>query len=209
MALTTYTITIVNKNVAPVDVVGEGYKPIVVISPTGVTTPDTPYAEWVADNTSRLDGSVAIPAWKKLQYFILPAASKLVIATEISDEAVYYQGLVGKFENVDIKIGTNNADAPISTYALSIAYTNSQATVGTETAAPTVKLVTNGVAGADFSADKTFTISDETLAEIAADGKITAKAGSAGKSVVVTVTGTTTDGIAVAGTTTVKIVAGA
>jgi len=205
-----YTITIVNKNVAPVDVVGEGYKPIVVISPTGVTTPDTPYAEWVADNTSRLDGSVAIPAWKKLQYFILPASSKLVIATENSDEAIYYQGLVGKFDNVTVEVEDGDNAAPISTYALSIAYTDSQATVGTPTDEPTVKLVTNGVEGSAFSSDDmTFTISDTTLATIADDGKITAQTGSAGKSVVVTVTGTTDEGITVAGTTTVKIVAGA
>lgn len=205
-----YTITIVNKNVAPVDVVGEGYKPIVVISPTGVTTPDTPYAEWVADNTSRLDGSVAIPAWKKLQYFILPASSKLVLVTDIADEAVYYQGLVGKFANVSVEFDAGSDAAPISTYALSIAYTDSQATVGTATAVPTVKLVTNGVEGSAFSSDDmAFTISDATLATIGEDGKITASAGSAGKSVVVTVTGTTEEGITVAGATTVKIVAGA
>ena len=125
MALTTYTITIVNKNVAPVDVVGEGYKPIVVISPTGVTTPDTPYAEWVADNTSRLDGSVAIPAWKKLQYFIIPASSKLVIATDISDEAAYYQAIVGKFENVEVIVTAADGVVPFTEFKLTISYTTS------------------------------------------------------------------------------------
>ena len=204
MALTTYTITIVNKNVAPVDVVGEGYKPIVVISPTGVTTPETPYAEWVSDNTSRLDGSVAIPAWKKLQYFILPASSELVIVTDISDEAIYYQGLVGKFANVDVKVKDGSNAAPISTYALSVTY--GKVIQGGDAVSPTaVKLVTNGVEGAAFSG-ATFTISDSTIATIdASTGAVTAAANTEDKVVTVTAVGTTDAGITVSGTASIKI----
>lgn len=163
-----YTITIVNKNVAPVDVVGEGYKPIVVISPTGVTTPDTPYAEWVADNTSRLDGSVAIPAWKKLQYFILPASSKLVIATEISDEAAYYQALVGKFDNVEITVDT----APLTVYSLSFDKTKAAITAeagASHTVAITATKVPNsGTVNWASSDEDIATVSDGTVTGVAA-----------------------------------------
>lgn len=165
MALTAYTITIVNKNVAPVDVVGEGYKPIVVISPTGVTTPETPYAEWVSDNTSRLDGSVAIPAWKKLQYFILPATSKLVIATEISDEAIYYQGLVGKFANVEITVTT----APLTVYSIKFDVTELELAVGASSG--NVITATTTPAGGTV----VWTTSDSDVATVSG-GTITAKA---------------------------------
>ena len=112
-----YTITIVNKNVNPT-VVGEGYLPLVVISPTGITTPQTPYADWVADASTLLNGSVSVPAWKKLQYFTLPASSKLVLITDIADEAVYYQELSGKITGVDITVES----APITVYSLALTY---------------------------------------------------------------------------------------
>ena len=158
MALTTYKITIVNKNVAPVDVVGEGYKPIVVISPTGVTTPETPYAEWVSDNTSRLDGSVAIPAWKKLQYFILPASSNLVIATENSDEAAYYESLIGKFDNVDISL-----DNPVvTTYKVTLDKTTAAVTVESGATHTATITATSTPAGGTV----TWTSSDTAIATV-------------------------------------------
>jgi uncharacterized protein YjdB len=176
MALTEYTVTIINKNTDPT-VVGEGYKPLVVISPSGITTPQTPYDEWVADSATLLSGAVSIPAWKKLQYFILPASSKLVIMTDIADEAVYYQEMIGKYKNVEITVST----APITTYSLTLtADKTSIAPAGTATLTAT---------GVGFTAsDVTYTSSDETVATVA-DGTVTGVADGT-----VTITATTTTG---------------
>ena len=106
MALTEYTIKITNGNSDPTFV---GTKQLTladlaVISPTGITTPQTPYVEWVSDTTTQLDGSVQIPAWKRsgTQYFVLPAASIVTFTTDIADEAIFYQGLTDKFANVKL-----------------------------------------------------------------------------------------------------------
>ena len=120
MALTEYTIKITNGNSDPTFV---GTKQLTladlaVISPTGITTPQTPYVEWVSDTTTQLDGSVQIPAWKRsgTQYFVLPAASIVTFTTDIADEAIFYQGLTDKFANVKVEITT----AAITTYTVSL-----------------------------------------------------------------------------------------
>ncbi len=176
MALTEYTVTIINKNTDPT-VVGEGYKPLVVISPSGITTPQTPYDEWVADSATLLSGAVSIPAWKKLQYFILPASSKLVIMTDIADEAIYYQGLVGKYPNVEVTV----EDAPVVTYSLTLtADKTTIAPAGTATITAT---------GVGFTAsDVTYTSSDEDVATVES-GTVTGVADGT-----VTITATTTTG---------------
>lgn len=135
MALTEYTIKITNGNSDPTYV---GTKQLTladlaVISPTGITTPQTPYAEWVADTTAQLDGSVQIPAWKRsgTQYFVLPAASVVEFKTDIADEAIFYQGLTGKYENVKVEITTK----AITTYKVDL--TVGAVTVGSADVAPT------------------------------------------------------------------------
>lgn len=200
MALTEYTVTIINKNTDPT-VVGEGYKPLVVISPSGITTPQTPYDEWVADSATLLSGAVSIPAWKKLQYFILPASSKLVIMTDIADEAVYYQELTGKYENVEITLSTN----PITTYKLAISYATAPI-AGGSAASVTATATGFTLANAAYSVD----VADTVATIDASTGALTAKSGSAGQVVTVTVTGDTgsSDGnIPVSATTKVTIAA--
>lgn len=188
MALTEYTVTIINKNTDPT-VVGEGYKPLVVISPSGITTPQTPYDEWVADSATLLSGAVSIPAWKKLQYFILPASSKLVIMTDIADEAVYYQEMIGKYKNVDITVST----APITTYKITfdktVAEVAAESTVSiTATTTPAGQTVTW-----TSSDDDVATVSNGTVTGVAAGtatitGKFTADGITATATCVVTVT---------------------
>ena len=199
-----YTITIVNKNVNPT-VVGEGYLPLVVISPTGITTPQTPYADWVADASTLLNGSVSIPAWKKLQYFTLPASSKLVLITDIADEAVYYQELADKITGVEITVNDGHDNGPITTYTLTISYATAPV-AGGSAASVTATATGFTLANAVYTIDVA-----DTIATIdASTGALTAKAGSADEVVTVTVTGDTgkEDGsIPVTATTKVTIAA--
>lgn len=164
-AKTIYTVTITNGNSDPTFV---GTKQLTladlaVISPTGITTPQTPYAEWVADTTAQLDGSVQIPAWKRsgTQYFVLPAASVVTFTTDIADEAIFYQGLTGKYANVSVIV----EDAPISKFELKtgIAYA-SNPVAGGEAVAVTGQTVDTGLT---IVANTTkYTSSDETVATV-------------------------------------------
>lgn len=180
-----FTITIINGNSDPTFV---GTKQLTladlaVISPTGITTPQTPYVEWVSDTTAQLDGSVAIPAWKRsgTQYFVLPAASKVVFTVEdtCADEALFYRNMIGKFENVTITV---TAD-PVTEYTISgLAYgsgeTLNKISVGGQGTAVTTKPTGSGldlVAGTE-----TYASSDASIVTVDANGKITGvKAGSA------------------------------
>lgn len=202
MALTEYTVTIINKNTDPT-VVGEGYKPLVVISPSGITTPQTPYDEWVADSATLLSGAVSIPAWKKLQYFILPASSKLVIMTDIADEAIYYQEMVGKYKNVDVEITAGDGgDVPITTYKLTLSY--GKVVQGGSAVTPTTTADGFTLAHAAYSVDVATTVATID----ATTGALTAVADTEGQVVTVTVTGDTgTDNgeIPVSATTKVTI----
>lgn len=194
MALTEYTVTIINKNTDPT-VVGEGYKPLVVISPSGITTPQTPYDEWVADSATLLSGAVSIPAWKKLQYFILPASSKLVIMTDIADEAIYYQEMIGKYKNVDITVST----APITTYKLTLSY--SDVTLNTEASA-----TATGDGFTLANAKYTVDVASDVATIVESTGALTVK--KANEVVTVTVTGdtgTANGEIPVSATTKVKV----
>ena len=178
-----FTVTIINGNSDPTFV---GTKQLTladlaVISPTGITTPQTPYAEWVADTTAMLDGSVAIPAWKRsgTQYFVLPAASKVVFTVKetCADEALFYRNMIGKFANVTITVATD----PVTEYTIDgLAYgsgdtLNKVAVSGTASAtAPTG----TGLTLVDDTA--TYASSDTSIVTVAADGTITGvKAGSA------------------------------
>lgn len=171
------TITIINGNSDPTFV---GTKTLTladlaVISPTGITTPQTPYVEWVADSTAQLDGSIQIPAWKKLQYFVIPAASKVSFTTETPDEAIYYAGLINKFDNITVTVSTN----PITSYSIDgFAYASATVAVGSASAAPSAAPTGDGLTLVANSA--TYSSSDESVATVAADGKVTGvKAGKA------------------------------
>ena len=129
-----FTVTIINGNSDPTFV---GTKQLTladlaVISPTGITTPHTPYAEWVADTTALLDGSVAIPAWKRsgTQYFVLPAASKVVFTVKETcvDEVLFYRNMIGKFENVTITVSAD----PVTDYVLVLTTKTLELTTKTE-----------------------------------------------------------------------------
>ena len=179
MALTEYTIKITNGNSDPTFV---GTKQLTladlaVISPTGITTPQTPYVEWVSDTTSQLDGSVQIPAWKRsgTQYFILPASSAVEFTTDVVDEAIFYKNLNGKIANVVVTVTADPVtDFKISGLAYGEDNTVSIGGAGTAVTAPTatgLTLVANTA---------TYQSSDTSVATVAADGKVTGvKAGTA------------------------------
>lgn len=92
MAITTVTIKLANTNTNPL-VLGGGKIDTTVISPTGITTPDTPYVEYVADSQTITDGTISVPAWKKFQFFHIPAGATATVETDNYDEAIYYKGL--------------------------------------------------------------------------------------------------------------------
>ena len=180
MALTEYTIKITNGNSDPTYV---GTKQLTladlaVISPTGITTPQTPYAEWVADTTAQLDGSVQIPAWKRsgTQYFVLPAASIVEFKTDIADEAIFYQGLTGKYENIKVEITT----AAITTYTVTLTIEGVQ--VDENDVAPVAASNPAGLT----SIDLTYASSNEEIATIVSNKVHAVKEGT------VTITGTGT-----------------
>lgn len=190
-----FTITIINGNSDPTFV---GTKQLTladlaVISPTGITTPQTPYAEWVADTTAQLDGSVAIPAWKRsgTQYFVLPAASQVVFDVESADEAIFYRNMIGKFANVTVTVATD----PITEYTVTFNKTKLALTVGGETGSITATTKPSG-------GTVTWSSSDEDVATVA-NGTVTAVA--AGTA---TITGTCTqNGITASATCEVTVTA--
>ena len=179
MAFTEYTIKITNGNSDPTFV---GTKQLTladlaVISPTGITTPQTPYVEWVSDTTTQLDGSVQIPAWKRsgTQYFVLPASSVVEFKTDVIDEAMFYRNMIGKFENVTITVSTD----PVTDFKISgLKYgAKNEIAIGGDGTAVTAPTAT-GLTIVDGTA--TYKSSDESVATVAADGKVTGvKAGTA------------------------------
>lgn len=178
MAISTVTITLTNTKQANA-VVGEGYKPLVVISPTGITTPQTPYDEWVADSSTVLEGTIAVPAWKKLQYFVMQPGAQFALQTDNYDEVYYYETL--KLDGLGIKFSPD----PLTVIAVSLDKTTASLTVGGSTVSVTA--TTNPAGGT-----VTWASSDESVATVA-DGVITAVA--AGTA---TITATSTiDGVTV------------
>lgn len=104
MAINTVTITITNTQKKPT-VLGKGAFDTVVISPTGITTPETPYTEYVADSLTVTDGSISVPLFNRDQFAVLPAASILTIETDDYNEAAYYATL--KVDGANISLSTN------------------------------------------------------------------------------------------------------
>ena len=191
-----FTITIINGNSDPTFV---GTKQLTladlaVISPTGITTPQTPYVEWVSDTTARLDGSVQIPAWKRsgTQYFILPASSKVVFDVESIDEALFYRNMIDKFANVNITVVDGESADPITDYVLvlkKLELTNKTATAIVD--------ATKTTTGATYTATGVST-SDANVATVAvAEGAVNVTAVADGTATI-TVTATwTVDGVTI------------
>ena len=86
-----YTVTITNTRQNPY--VLNGAVDLTTISPTGITTPQTPYTEYVADSQTITDGSVIVPLYGKVQYCVLPSGKTLTLTTDDSNAAVYYSQL--------------------------------------------------------------------------------------------------------------------
>ena len=151
MAISTITITLTNTNPKPL-VVGEGAINTVVISPTPITTPDTPYVEYVADALTVLDGTISIPAWKRQQYFNIPSGQQFSIQTDNYDEALYYKGLA--CEGLAVTV------SPDPVTVITVTFDKSTAAItGTGTASITA---TTNPAGQTV----TWSSSDETVATV-------------------------------------------
>lgn len=175
MALSTITVTITNTNVNPL-VIGGGVD-LTVISPTGITTPQTPYVEYVADSKTITDGSIQIPLYNKLQYCVLPASSILTIYTEDSKEAVYYSQL--EVEGANITVSTD----PVQT--VSVTFDKATAAI-TGTGTATITATTNPA-----SQTVTWTSSDTSVATVSGGTVTGVAAGTATITGTITVNGVT------------------
>jgi hypothetical protein len=91
-----YTIKI--RNISAKDVSALKIVDLNTIS-SSISSPQTPYDDYVSDTISNLDGSIQIPVYDKNQYVTLPKDSMLEITTEDSDQAIFYY-------NAPIKNGT-------------------------------------------------------------------------------------------------------
>lgn len=175
MAISTVTITLTNTKQNPT-VVSGSYKPIVVISPTPITTPVTPYDEYVADSQTIMDGTISVPAWKKVQYFNLPAGCQFAIQTDNYDEVWYYENL--KVEGLSVKVSPD----PITIIGVTFDKSTASVAVGS-TVTITATTSPNGQT-------VTWASSDEDVATVAAGVVTGVAAGTA------TITGTiTVDGV--------------
>ena len=187
MALDKVTIKITNTNSNPVVL---GAIDTTVISPTGITTPDTPYTEYIADSVTLQDGSVKFPFYKRFQNTVLPAASITTIETENYDEAVYYAALDGKIKGVKVELTTNPIELITLTFDKTSIEIEEEATSAiTPTTTPAGQTVT-------------WASSDETVATVSS-GTVTGEgAGTA------TITGTFTyEGVTVTATCDVTVTA--
>ena len=91
-ALTIYTIEIVN-NLTDPTILGDGKIDTTVISPTGITTPQTPFVEYVSDMLTVTPGTVSVPLYNREQFFNIPAQKTVTFTTDNGQEALYYAGL--------------------------------------------------------------------------------------------------------------------
>jgi hypothetical protein len=97
---TAYTVTITNTNTSPL--VLQDTISLVTISPTGITTPDTPYTEYISDSATITDGSIFVPLYNRTQICKLPAGKALTIGTDNTQEAVYYQLLTLEGATIEV-----------------------------------------------------------------------------------------------------------
>lgn len=179
-----YTVTITNTRQNPY--VLNGAVDLTTISPTGITTPQTPYTEYVADSQTITDGSVIVPLYGKVQYCILPASSILTLTTDNGDEAVYYSQLV--IDGANITVSTD----PVQ--VVSVTFDKSTASItGTGTASITATTNPAGQTVEWSSSDTAVaTVSSGTVTGVAAGtctitGTITVNGATAMATCVVTV----------------------
>ena len=160
MALTEYTIKITNQNTNPK--VLTDTLDLTTISPTGITTPQTPYEEYVADMATVGDGSITFELYDKFQFYKLDASSILTITTDNGDEALYYKGL-----NLDgLKIAITND--PVETIAVTFDK-KTLAITGTGTGSITATTTPAGQTVTWSSSDETVaTVSSGTVTGVAA-----------------------------------------
>ena len=154
MALTEYTIKITNQNTNPK--VLTDTLDLTTISPTGITTPQTPYEEYVADMATVGDGSITFELYDKFQFYKLAASSILTIQTDNGDEALYYKGLV--LDGAKIVITSD----PVET----IAVTFDKKTAEITAAAGASHTVTINPTTTPASQTVTWSSSDETVATV-------------------------------------------
>lgn len=186
MALSTITVTITNTNTNPL-VLGNGVD-TTVISPTGITTPDTPYVEYVADSKTITDGSIKIPLYNKVQYSILPASSILTIYTEDSNEAVYYSQL--KVEGANISVSTDPVQAVSVTFDKTTAAISGTGTTSiTATTNPAGQTVTWSSSDTSVATVSSGTVTGAGNGTATITGTITVNGATAKAECVVTVTG--------------------
>lgn len=161
MAISTVTVKLTNTNESPL-VLGGGKIDTTVISPTGITTPDTPYLEYVSDSQTVTDGTISVPAWKKFQFFHIPAGGIFEIQTDIYDEAIYYK-------NLDIE-GLNVTVSPDPVTIVTVTFDKTTAAItGTGTASITATTDPAGQTVTWSSSDEAVaTVSSGTVTGVAA-----------------------------------------
>lgn len=98
-----YTIKI--RNISAKDVSALKIVDLSTISASSISSPQTPYDDYVSDTISSLDGSIQIPVYDKNQYVTLPKDSMLEIQTEDSDQAIFYYN--APIKNGAIEISPN------------------------------------------------------------------------------------------------------
>ena len=186
MALTTYTITITNQNTDPRVIAGT--VDTTVISPTGITTPQTPFEEYISDSQTINDGSILVPLFQKFFDFKLKASSILTLATEDSVEAAYYSNL--KLDGALVAVTTD----PVVTVSVTLSETTAEITTNGGTKA--LSATTTPASGVTV----TWASSDESVATVSS-GTVTAVGNG---TAVITATGTI-DGVTAIATCTVTV----
>ena len=185
MAVSTVTITITNTNTNPTVI--DGTIDTTVISPTGITTPQTPFTEYLSDSATVNDGSIDIPLYPRGQIYTLAAGGILEIQTDDYNEAAYYTTL--KVEGANIALNTN----PLTLVTLTFDKTTAEIS-GTGTAAITATTTPAGQTVTWASSDTTVaTVSNGTVTGVAAGtatitGTINVNGAKASATCVVTVT---------------------
>lgn len=170
MALTEYTIKITNQNTNPK--VLTDTLDLTTISPTGITTPQTPYEEYIADMATVGDGSITFELYDKFQFFKLAASTIFTITTANGDEAAYYEGL--KLDGALIEVAAGGgADPIVETVSVVIKEggtptTSTTATVGENKSLTATTAPSGGTVTWASSDTAVATVSDGTVAPVAA-----------------------------------------
>lgn len=95
------TIKITNK-LTKVMTSGAGADTNAFISPSGVTCPCTPIDEYISDMVTFIDGTLAIPAYNKVQIIQVPYGKYVEFEVTDYKEIAYYESL--KLANATVEI---------------------------------------------------------------------------------------------------------